>query len=282
MKFSHPLIAFGFIIATGFIMAASGYSAEKISESETKAAGLLKQAIQENSSGEDRGKTLLSAAQQAKENLKADHYAVPLLNEAITDYKESSNVKQLEKALRNCQGSITFRPVGEAKQPVGFPEWTPLHVIEFKKYPEYRMAEVQMKDSGNRSFWMLFNHIKRNKIAMTAPVEIGYDSNSENANEASMAFLYGDQELGRLGNDQADSSVVVKDIPAMQVVSIGCRGNMNEQEVEAAREKLEQWLVDHPKYKISGNLRKLGYNSPMIPSFMRYYEVQIPLENVKE
>ena len=282
MKFSHYLIGFGFIFATGFIMAASGYSAEKISESETKAAGLLKQAIQDNSSDEDRGKTLLIAAQQAKEILKADHYAVPLLNEAITDYKESSNVKQLEKALRNCQESITFRPIGEAKQPAGFPEWTPLHVIEVKKYPEYRMAEVQMKDSEDRSFWMLFNHIKRNEIAMTAPVEIGYDSSKENADEASMAFLYRDQELGKLGNDQADSNVIVKDVPAMQVVSIGCRGNMNEQEVKAAREKLEEWLDAHPDYKISANLRKLGYNSPMIPSFMRYYEVQLPVELVKE
>ncbi|TWT62813.1 SOUL family heme-binding protein [Rubinisphaera italica] len=278
MRIFHPILRVGYILATGLTMVTSGISAEKISETETKAAGLLKQAIQKSSRNEDGGAALLDAAEQARATLNPNHYTVELLNDAIKDYKNRSDASQFQKALRNCQESITFRPVGEAKQPVGFPEWTPLHVIEFKKYPEYRMAEVQMKDSGNRSFWMLFNHIKRNKIAMTAPVEIGYDSNNENANEASMAFLYRDQDLGKPGNDQADSSVVVKDVPAMQVVSIGCRGNMNEQEVEAAREKLEEWLVDHPKYKISGNLRKLGYNSPMVPSFMRYYEVQIPVE----
>jgi hypothetical protein len=46
---------------------------------------------------------------------------------------------------------------------------------------------------------------------------------------------------------------------------------------------LKDWLVDHAdEYEASGDVRVLGYNSPMIRLEKRYFEVQVPVREVPD
>ena len=91
-----------------------------------------------------------------------------------------------------------------------------------------------------------------------------------------MSFLYEriDQvTTGRKG------SVEVSDVPAMTVVSIGCRGSRSSASVNDARERLIKWLSDnHGKYTAAGPMRVMGYNSPFVPRDKNFFEVQIPVK----
>ena len=108
--------------------------------------------------------------------------------------------------------------IPEAKQPEGFPAPGPVNQIVVKSYPLYRSATVKSSEAGqNRLFGSLFNHIKNNEIAMTAPVEMTFDG----AEAESMAFLYANATLGDTGYD---GDVLVADQEATQVVSIAVRG----------------------------------------------------------
>lgn len=64
----------------------------------------------------------------------------------------------------------------DTELPEGYPPPTPPGAIELKKYAEVRRAEVSGRLNPNLGmnlgFWPLFQHIQRNDIAMTAPVEM--------------------------------------------------------------------------------------------------------------
>jgi len=66
----------------------------------------------------------------------------------------------------------------ESPLPAGYPEPTPPGAIDLKRYPTVRRAEYVSSGSPgigmNMGFFPLFNHIKRNDIAMTSPVEMDY------------------------------------------------------------------------------------------------------------
>jgi hypothetical protein len=182
--------------------------------------------------------------------------------------------------------------IREAALPEGFPSPGPPGKVLVKEYPAYRMAAfVAGEDAGasqNTMFWPLFEHIKRNDIAMTAPVEVGYPAavrtrpgDAATARPVSMAFLYRQPTLGSVGADQADGRVVVKDVPALTVLSVGIRGNYTSRRFAKALAQLDQWLADNPgRAAIAGEPRYLGYNSPMVPGFLRYGEVQVPIRVV--
>jgi hypothetical protein len=144
----------------------------------------------------------------------------------------------------------------EAKWPAGFPAPAPVGEILVKDYPAYRMARIKRGGSGvagspNVMFRPLFNHIKRNDIPMTAPVEMGYPEHVEPGEGASsMAFPYGEPSWGTSGADAADGRVVVEDVPAMTVVSIGVRGGYPDANFEKAISKLNAWVqqLRHEKH----------------------------------
>ena len=92
-----------------------------------------------------------------------------------------------------------------------------------------------------------------------------------------MAFLYREPTLGEAGADPEDGSVLVEDIPAVKVVSIGLRGSYGKKTFLRGYEKLTAWLTAHPEWQAAGSPRTLGYNSPMVPGFMKFSEVQIPI-----
>ena len=175
----------------------------------------------------------------------------------------------------------------EAKLPVGFPAPGPVGEIIVKEYPAYRMARITRGEGGvqggpNVMFRPLFNHIKRNDIRMTAPVEMGYPEHVEPGEGAtSMAFLYGEPSWGTSGADAADQRVVVEDVPAMTVVSIGIRGGYTDANFEKAISKLNAWVQQRAdEVRVAGPPRYLAYNSPFVLGFLKYGEVQLPVEIV--
>lgn len=182
----------------------------------------------------------------------------------------------------------------EAKLPQDFPTPGPVGHVVIKDYPPYRLARLRAVEASRARrpddmFTPLFNHIKRNDIAMTAPVEIEYQAASSAAlgtaeqdkeppRAVSMAFMYAAPNLGTAGPDPADGRVVVEDIPAMTVASIGVRGSYTEKNFTAALAGLDAWLAQDPeRFRIIGPPRYLAYNSPFVPWFLKFGEVQLPV-----
>ena len=181
----------------------------------------------------------------------------------------------------------------EAKLPQDFPPPGPVGQVVIKDYPAYRLArmraaETSRSGSPDDMFMPLFNHIKRNDIAMTAPVEIEYAASSEPTDTGtrrerqqratSMAFMYAVPGLGTAGPDPADKRVIVEDISAMTVLSFGVRGGYTAGNLAASLEKLEAWLAENPgRFRVIGPPRYLAYNSPFVPWFLKFGEVQLPV-----
>jgi hypothetical protein len=169
--------------------------------------------------------------------------------------------------------------INEAPLPRGYPVPGAVGVVVVKEYPPARAATVRSKDIGsanqNRLFRPLFNHIKKNDIAMTAPVVMDYDMSPTRPRTDSMAFLYQDLTIGEAGTD---GDVTVSDLPALTVASIGVRGSYSDARFTKAVSQLERWLAtEGSAYTATGPPRLLGYNSPFVPWFLRYGEVQIPI-----
>ena len=169
--------------------------------------------------------------------------------------------------------------INEAPLPEGWPELTPVDEIQVKQYPVYRAAVISDETDGtqNGMFRPLFNHIKREDIAMTAPVEMTYDGDKQ----ASMAFLYRNPDMGTPGSDAEDQRVQVKDIDQQTAVSIGVRGSYTKENFDEAVAELNAWLDDNKgQWQADGEPRYFGYNSPFVFGFLRYGEVQIPVKPV--
>lgn len=179
--------------------------------------------------------------------------------------------EELTALVQQVEADLRFQPYIEAELPVGFPGPTPAGEIEVKQYPVYRMARTDM--SGG-AFWQLFNHIKKNDIAMTAPVEMTWASTEDGMREVDMAFLYGNVDLGPVGKDGA---VEVVEAEPASVVSIGCRGEATRSAVNAAYGELLSWLALRGDLEVAGPMRGMAYNSPMVPRSRKYFEVQIPV-----
>ncbi len=182
----------------------------------------------------------------------------------------------LRAALLETLVILTFKPKVEAPVPAGFPAPTPVGVVEIKKLPVYRMAKVANSGLGGNNFFTLFNHIKKNKIEMTAPVEMTMAEKNGKYTESSMAFLYQETTLGKVG---PQGNIAVLDTKECMVASIGMRGSPSSENIESARRWLIEKIKNTPEaYEIAGELKVMGYNSPFMPEKLRYYEVQLPLK----
>ena len=187
---------------------------------------------------------------------------------------------KLRLALADLDSDLRFTPVREAELPKGFPTYAALDEIELRDYPTYRMVRAPMRRNGSMSsFWMLFNHIKKNDIAMTTPVQIDYDHNGEAAAEQSMAFLYGDPAIGEAGKN---GKVEVVDVPAVTVLSVGARGYERPDRLATLNERLLRWLAANAtEFEAAGTMRMMNYNSPSVGDDRRYFEVQVPVRKVE-
>lgn len=168
-----------------------------------------------------------------------------------------------------------FQPIIEAEMPADFPKVTPVRDVQIKRYPAYRKAQADA--SAGRAFWTLFSHIKKNDIAMTAPVEMIY-ADPQRPVEDRMAFLYGRPDLGEAGR-QGDVEVI--DVPPMVVVSTGVRGPRTTESVGEARDRLDSWLeANKERYVSDGQLRVMAYNSPFVSRNRNYFEVEVPIRPI--
>lgn len=189
-------------------------------------------------------------------------------------------LKVAEATARDFAKDLAFEPRIEAPLPAGFPAPTPVGELQVKHYPTYRMGQTDASQTrANGAFWTLFQHIESNEIAMTAPVEMTMEPAGERVRETKMAFLYRSTEQGQLGEQ---GRVQVVDVPAMAVLSLGCRGDTNYRTVAKLRQHLDAWIAKNPEWKASGDLRVMGYNSPMVPWNQRYFEIEIPIERVAQ
>ncbi|MHC4908379.1 MAG: heme-binding protein [Planctomycetota bacterium] len=166
--------------------------------------------------------------------------------------------------------------IKSAATPEGWPALTPVGSVEVKDYPVYRAAivtEVDIAEEDRRSMFMeLFRHISAEDIAMTAPVDMGYADAPGGPRMTSMAFLYGSTDQGSVGTD---GPVRVEDLSSRRYASVGVRGGYTNRNYERGLALLDTWLSENPGWKPDGPPRYLGYNSPFVPSFCRYGEVQI-------
>jgi len=222
---------------------------------------------------------LKSGADQAfdscKENLMVREIISKSLRESAKVESVATKADMIRTALLETLVILTFKPKVEAPVPAGFPAPTPVGVVEIKKLPVYRMAKVA-NGGGNGSFFTLFNHIKKNNIEMTAPVEMTMAEKNGKFTESSMAFLYQQTTLGKTG---PQGNVAVIDTTESLVASIGMIGSPSTTALDSAK----QWLLEKIKassqpYEVVGELRVMGYNSPFMPEKLRYYEVQLALK----
>lgn len=159
--------------------------------------------------------------------------------------------------------------VNEASLPKGWPMPGPYNEVTKKEYPVYRVA-VTEAGGQTRSFWTLFQHIQKNDIPMTAPVEMKMGEKDGDMEMTSMGFLYQDTSVGQLGAD--GEKVEVTDVPAMTVLSYAWMGPENSEAVAVAKEALTKALAEQ-KLTAEG-FRLLGYNGPSVPKAKRTYELQ--------
>ena len=224
---------------------------------------------------------LLKAASEkviasCKDNLMARDILVKATKDIskIEDIAKQADI--LRTGLLEVLVILTFKPRVEAPVPAGFPAPTPVGVVEIKKLPVYRMAKVANSGMGGNNFFTLFNHIKKNNIEMTAPVEMTMAEKNGKYTESSMAFLYQETTLGKVG---PQGNVAVLDTTECTVVSVGMRGSPSSENIESARRWLLEKIKNAPEaYEIAGELKVMGYNSPFMPEKLRYYEVQLPLK----
>lgn len=165
--------------------------------------------------------------------------------------------------------------------PQGFPEPKSIGEIEIKSYPHYRAITYihtgDLTQATRQAFNPLFQHISQNKIAMTTPVEARYFDGVDNNNNSrsEVSFLYSSPEIVP---QEIQSNVEVTETEAMTVVSIGIQGAYSWESYQKNLQKLQNWLQQHPEYKVVGSPRRLFYHSPMTPELLKYSEVQIPVE----
>jgi hypothetical protein len=174
-----------------------------------------------------------------------------------------------------AQSKPTAEPkyTSESPLPKGWPEPGPYNQVTRKNYPAYRAA-VTANSAPNGGFMRLFQHIKRNNIPMTSPVEMKLDSaEAKGAKMEEMAFLYQSPEVGKTGAD--GENIEVKDMPALSVISYTWQGGRDNAAVAKARALIDAELAKQ-NLKASG-YRLFGYNSPFVSRAKQTHELQAVL-----
>jgi hypothetical protein len=252
--------------------------ARVVAEERKAAATLLDRTLE----GGAPAAELSEAADEAATLLVHSPATARRLRDAAQAARAGGEAAALDREVERVLGDLRFEPYVEAELPLGWPRTAPVGEVVLKAYPRYRMAKTGMAKRGGTTtpFFALFNHIKRNEIAMTAPVQMDYTDGNEK--QASMAFLYAYPTQGDSGQDTRDDRVDVVDIAPSMAISIGGRGYEMAQTIAGLRARLDAWLAAHgDEYEAAGPLRTMGYNSPMVPANRRFYEVEMPVRPVE-
>ncbi|MCX5671073.1 MAG: heme-binding protein [Planctomycetota bacterium] len=236
--------------------------------------------------GTDTAYRSADLVQQVCQELTAeppDSDAAVILAAALTDAGAAPADRQsalLETGIEQAAKARRFKPTLEAPLPEGWPAPSLPGLIRLKTYPPMRAAWTEQGDGRNGQFMTLFRHIKDRQIPMTAPVVMAYppaeaapprDALGE---PVAMAFLYRQTTQDTAGPFGA---VRVTDDPPLQVVSAARKGMYSSSNFQASVAQLRAWLQAHPEWQAAGPPRVLAYNSPFMPFWMKYAEVQIPV-----
>ena len=162
--------------------------------------------------------------------------------------------------------------VSEAQRPDGWPKITPVGKVELKERPPFRIAVAEAATGSRgegRLFGTLFRHIQDRDIPMTAPVTM---TRSTAGQMESMGFLYENLDVGSVG---AAGGAEVQDRPSAIVVSTGLRGGYNAKSYANGLTRLHNFLEERAHLQPIGEPVYMGYNSPFVPGFLKYAELQI-------
>jgi len=204
----------------------------------------------------------------------------------------------LDSTITGRSGDYRYEPTNsrvDTELPEGYPAPTPPKAIEIKKYPGARRAEVSgtvNPDMGtNLGFWPLFQHIQRNEIAMTSPVEMDYRDWSAGEGQGSeaverpgawtMSFLYRTADMGATG---ADGNVRVVDTEPVTMLAIGMNGPYRVAAVRTGLNRLREWLATQDEWEAvpDAEPRAMYYNDPSVPDQRKWLEVQIPVRRTED
>lgn len=151
---------------------------------------------------------------------------------------------------------------------------TPEGEIQVRTLPAARWITTETDgsyfDNSGNLFGRLFNFIRMNNISMTVPVE-------GDLSRAQMRF-YISKEVDKVYADTDNVRVV--DVPERTVVSLSARGSYSENNVIAARKKLEDWLRQQTDWQADGPAYVVFWNGPMTLWFLKHFEIHIPLQPV--
>ena len=207
-----------------------------------------------------------------------------ILSRVIARTENLPNDKETERllyrAIRRADRANRFKIYKESPLPKGWPSPSLPGLVRIKVYPPCRVAEVSKDNVKGNMFMTLFRHIKKSDIKMTAPVVMKYNLpittslKKDNMNEMEFLYRYPTQ-----GEDGEFGSVKVYNQAPITVISVGFKGAYNEKNYNRSLDELRFWLRDNQgDWEIAGAPRVLGYNSPLMPSWMKYAEVQIPIK----
>ena len=229
---------------------------------------------------------------QLREETKKLYYALPensdgwiILRRALGRSESMSKLDAynlLKTAQKQARKANDFQIFAEAPVPQGWPRPSMPGLVRIKKYPAVRFAWVSKDESRAGLFRDLFKHIQQKNIKMTAPVVMVYQMKPSSKDymkkPTKMAFLYRYEDQGELGKFGVVN--VVDEKPATYL-SVGMNGSYSKANFMKAMDLLNFYLRDAPNLKVTGPPRVLGYNSPFMPFWMKYFEVQLPIVQSK-
>ena len=150
--------------------------------------------------------------------------------------------------------------------------------IEIKRLPASTLvSSCSSRDyfaQDNRLFMPLFRFLKQNDLAMTTPVE-------SQIQPGQMFFHIPD--TGPLSELILAEGLKLHSFEERLVASIGARGSYSEENFNAAKAKLLHWLEGQTEYLAeSTQVRGVFWNSPMVPFFLKRFEVHVPVSKLAE
>jgi hypothetical protein len=170
--------------------------------------------------------------------------------------------------------------------------------IEIRNYDAMILVSTSMNDGGdNSAFRKLFKYITganegSREIAMTAPVIMDKDSDSqsgaeiamtapvfmnENADTPMMSFVMPKDFTMETTPKPTNPDVIVTEIKDHKVAAIKFSGTLRDGNVEKHTKLLQEWMVEN-NYIASGKPVKAGYNGPLTLPMMRHNEVLIEIQ----
>lgn len=165
-------------------------------------------------------------------------------------------------------------PIAVQGYEAAFPR-TPVNRTEVKELPACEVMEATCSGeyfrNANRLFRSLFSYIRKHKVPMTVPVQAGTEPGT-------MVFFVGKRHRDR--GLPSEDGVRISRWESRTVASLGGRGGYSEKNYRRTRRALEAWVVQTATHRPLGKAYAVYWSGPYVPSFLKRYEVHIPVEPI--